>query len=179
MIAVLLADGFEEIEALTPVDMLRRAGLEVLTVGITSKIAVGAHGISVICDKLPEEIDLDMISTVILPGGMPGSLNLDASAFTDEILKSVNARGGRIAAICAAPLVLGRRGLLEGRRATCYPGFENELVGATVTDESVVTDGNITTARGMGVALEFSKELISLLVTKEKAEELSSAIMEK
>ena len=179
MIAVLLADGFEEIEALTPVDMLRRAGLEVLTVGITSKIAVGAHGISVICDKLPEEIDLDMISTVILPGGMPGSLNLDASPFTDEILKSVNARGGRIAAICAAPLVLGRRGLLEGKRATCYPGFENELAGATVTDESVVTDGNITTARGMGVALEFSKELISLLVTKEKAEELSSAIMEK
>ena len=179
MIAVLLADGFEEIEALTPVDMLRRAGLEVLTVGITSKIAVGAHGISVICDKLPEEIDLDMISTVILPGGMPGSLNLDASAFTDEILKSVNARGGRIAAICAAPLVLGRRGLLEGKRATCYPGFENELVGATVTDESVITDGNITTARGMGVALDFSKELISLLVTKEKAEELSSAIMEK
>ena len=179
MIAVLLADGFEEIEALTPVDMLRRAGLEVLTVGITSKIAVGAHGISVICDKLPEEIDLDMISTVILPGGMPGSLNLDASAFTDEILKSVNARGGRIAAICAAPLVLGRRGLLEGKRATCYPGFEGELAGATVTDESVITDGNITTARGMGVALEFSKELISLLVTKEKAEELSSAIMEK
>lgn len=179
MIAVLLADGFEEIEALTPVDMLRRAGLEVLTVGITSKIAVGAHGISVICDKLPEEIDLDMISTVILPGGMPGSLNLDASAFTDAILESVNARGGRIAAICAAPLVLGRRGLLEGKRATCYPGFENELVGATVTDEPVITDGNITTARGMGVALEFSKELISLLVTKEKAEELSSAIMEK
>lgn len=179
MIAVLLADGFEEIEALTPVDMLRRAGLEVLTVGITSKIAVGAHGISVICDKLPEEIDLDMISTVILPGGMPGSLNLDASPFTDAILESVNARGGRIAAICAAPLVLGRRGLLEGRRATCYPGFENELVGATVTDEPVITDGNITTARGMGVALDFSKELISLLVTKGKAEELSSAIMEK
>ena len=179
MIAVLLADGFEEIEALTPVDMLRRAGLTVLTVGITSKIAVGSHGISVICDKLPEEIDLDMISTVILPGGMPGSLNLDASPFTDKILESVNARGGRIAAICAAPLVLGRRGLLEGRRATCYPGFEGELAGATVTDESVVTDGNITTARGMGVALDFSKELISLLVTKEKAEELSSAIMEK
>ena len=179
MIAVLLADGFEEIEALTPVDMLRRAGLEVLTVGITSKIAVGSHGISVICDKLPAEVDLDMISTVILPGGMPGSLNLDASPFTDKILESVNARGGRIAAICAAPLVLGRRGLLAGKRATCYPGFESELAGATVTDESVVTDDNITTAKGMGVALEFSKELISLLVTKEKAEELSSAIMEK
>ena len=179
MIAVLLAEGFEEIEALTPVEMLRRAGLEVLTVGISSKTTVGAHGISVICDKLPEEIDLKKISTVILPGGMPGSLNLDASPFTDKILESVNAHGGRIAAICAAPLVLGRRGLLRGKRATCYPGFENELAGATVTNESVVTDGNITTARGMGVALEFSKELISLLVTKEKAEELSSAIMEK
>ena len=179
MIAVLLADGFEEIEALTPVDMLRRAGLEVVTVGITSKIAVGSHGISVVCDKLPSEVDLEAVSTVILPGGMPGSLNLDASPFTDEILQSIVARGGRIAAICAAPLVLGRRGLLDGKRATCYPGFENELAGATVTDESVVTEGNITTARGMGVALDFSKELISLLVSKEKAEEISSAIMEK
>lgn len=179
MIAVLLADGFEEIEALTPVDMLRRAGLEVVTVGITSKIAVGSHGISVICDKLPEEVDLDDVSTVILPGGMPGSLNLDASPFTDKILEAVDAKGGRIAAICAAPLVLGRRGLLRGKRATCYPGFENELSGAVATGESAVTDGNITTAKGMGVALEFSKELISLLVSKEKAEELSSAIMEK
>ena len=179
MIAVLLADGFEEIEALTPVDMLRRAGLEVVTVGITSKIAVGAHGISVICDALPDDLDITNVSTVILPGGMPGSLNLDASPFTDAILASVNARGGKIAAICAAPLVLGRRGLLRGKRATCYPGFENELVGAVVSDESVVTDGNITTAKGMGVALEFSKELISLLVSNEKAEELSSAIMEK
>ena len=179
MIAVLLADGFEEIEALTPIDMLRRAGLEVVTVGITSKIAVGSHGISVICDKLPDDVDLDDVSTVILPGGMPGSLNLDASPFTDKILEAVDAKGGRIAAICAAPLVLGRRGLLRGKRATCYPGFENELSGAVATGESVVTDGNITTAKGMGVALEFSKELISLLVSKEKAEELSSAIMEK
>lgn len=179
MIAVLLADGFEEIEALTPVDMLRRAGLEVVTVGINSKIAVGSHGIVVVCDKTPEEVDLSLVSTVIFPGGMPGSLNLDASPFSDAVIKSVVERGGRIAAICAAPLVLGRRGLLKGKRATCYPGFENELVGAIATGESVVTDGNITTAKGMGVALEFSKELISLLVSKEKAEELSSAIMEK
>ena len=179
MIAVLLADGFEEIEALAPVDMLRRAGLEVVTVGVSSKVALGSHGIPVICDKAPSEVDLDLVSTVIFPGGMPGSLNLDASPFTDSIIASVTARGGRIAAICAAPLVLGRRGLLKGKRATCYPGFENELVGATVTNESVVTDGNITTAKGMGVALEFAKELVSLLVNKEKAEELSAAIMEK
>lgn len=179
MIAVLLADGFEEIEALTPVDMLRRAGLEVVTVGISSKVALGSHGIPVICDRLPSEVELDKISTVIFPGGMPGSLNLDASPFTDEIISSVTSRGGRVAAICAAPLVLGRRGLLKGKRATCYPGFENELLGATVTDELVVTDGNITTAKGMGAALEFAKELVTLLVGKEKAEELSSAIMEK
>ena len=179
MIAVLLADGFEEIEALTPVDMLKRAGLDVVTVGINSKIAVGSHGIAVVCDKTPDEVDLSAVSTVIFPGGMPGSLNLDASPFSDAIIKSVTERGGRIAAICAAPLVLGRRGLLKGKRATCYPGFENELIGATVTGESVVTDGNITTAKGMGVALEFSKELITLLVGKEKAEDLSSAIMEK
>lgn len=178
MIAVLLADGFEEIEALTPVDMLRRAGLEVVTVGISSKIALGSHGIPVVCDKLPTELELDKISTVILPGGMPGSLNLDASPFTDEIISSVSSRGGRIAAICAAPLVLGRRGLLKGKRATCYPGFEAELSGATVTGEPVVTDGNITTAKGMGAALAFAKELITLLVDKKKAEELSSAIME-
>ena len=179
MIVVLLADGFEEIEALTPVDMLRRAGLEVVTVGVSSKVAVGSHGIAVICDKTPDEVDLSATSTVIFPGGMPGSLNLDASPFTDVIISSVLERGGRLAAICAAPLVLGRRGLLVGKRATCYPGFESELSGAIITGESVVTDGNITTAKGMGVALEFSKELVSLLVSKEKAEELSSAVMEK
>jgi len=179
MIAVLLADGFEEIEALTPVDMLRRAGLEVVTVGVSAKLALGSHGIAVVCDKEPSEINPDEISTVILPGGMPGSLNLDASPFTDEILNSVSNRGGRIAAICAAPLVLGRRGILKGKRATCYPGFEKELIGALVTDESVVTDGNVTTAKGMGVALEFSKELIRLIVNEEKADDLSAAIMEK
>ena len=178
MIAVLLADGFEEIEALTPVDMLRRAGLEVKTVGITSRIALGSHGIPVVCDLIPEEVRLGEVSTVIFPGGMPGSLNLDASPFTDEIIKAVNENDGRIAAICAAPLVLGRRGLLNGRRATCYPGFEKELIGAECVDEGVVTDGNITTARGMGVSLAFAKELISLIVGKEKAEELGRGVME-
>ena len=178
MIAVLLANGFEEIEALTPVDMLRRAGLEVKTVGIGGRTIVGSHGISVEADMLPEEVDLGAVDTVVFPGGMPGSLNLDRAEFTDEIIAAVTKNGGRLAAICAAPLVLGRRGLLEGKRATCYPGFEGELRGAICTTEGVVTDESITTARGMGVALEFSKELISLLVTKEKAAELSAAIME-
>lgn len=178
MIIVLLADGFEEIEALTPVDMLRRSGASVKTVGVGGKIAVGSHGIPVICDILPEEVKLSDVSMAIFPGGMPGSLNLDASPFTDEVIEAVSKNGGRLAAICAAPLILGRRGLLDGREAICYPGFEGELRGARISESSVVTDGNITTAKGMGVALEFSKELITLIYGKEKAEELSSAIME-
>lgn len=179
MILVLLADGFEEIEALTPVDMLRRAGLDVKTVGINGKIAVGSHKIPVVCDIQPEEVRLDEVSLVILPGGMPGALNLDSSPFTDTVLNAVTENGGRIAAICAAPLVLGRRGLLSGKRATCYPGFEAELVGAEVCDAQVVTDGNITTAKGMGAALEFANELVSLVCGEEKKVALSEAIMEK
>ena len=109
---------------------------------------------------------------------MPGSLNLDAHPFSDVIINAVQKNGGRLAAICAAPLVLGRRGLLAGKRATCYPGFEKELAGALCTEDAVVTDENITTSRGMGTALAFSKELISLIKGKEEAEALSRAIME-
>ena len=163
MIVVLLADGFEEIEALTPVDLLRREGLEVKTVGINGKIAVGAHKIPIVCDIISHEVPLDDVSMVVFPGGMPGALNLDASPFTDEIIKSVLKRNGHIAAICAAPLVLGRRGLLDGKRATCYPGFECELSGATATGEDIVTDGNITTARGMDVSLAFARELVRII----------------
>lgn len=178
MIAVMLADGFEEIEALTPVDMLRRAGLDVKTVGINGRVVKGSHGITVIADLTADEVNLSSVTAAIFPGGMPGSLNLDASPFTDRIINSVLMNDGRLAAICAAPLVLGRRMLLDGKLATCYPGFEKELFGAIATGESVVTHENITTSRGMGCALEFSKELISLLVSKEKAEEISKSIME-
>ena len=178
MIAIILANGFEEIEALCPLDMLRRAGLDARLVGISGRIVVGSHGIAVVCDLSSDEVDPETISLVIFPGGMPGSLNLDQAEFTDTVIESVVRRGGRLAAICAAPLVLGHRGLLDGRRATCYPGFEKELLGATVTDAGVVTDGNITTARGAGVALAFAKELITLISGKEKADELSAGIME-
>ena len=178
MIVILLADGFEEIEALTPLDVLRRAGLNVKTVAIGSKIAIGSHGIPVVCDMTAEEVNLDAVSTVILPGGMPGSLNLDVSDFTDKVLAQVTKKHGRIAAICAAPLILGRRGLLKGKNAICYPGFENELIGAEISSESVVTDGNITTAKGMGVALAFSLELVSLICGSDKANEISRAVME-
>ena len=178
MIAVLLADGFEEIEALTPVDILRRAGLDVKTVGIGGRVVTGSHKIPVVCDILPSEVDIDSVELVIFPGGMPGAKNLDASPFTNEIIEAVNKNSGRIAAICAAPLILGRRGLLNERHATCYPGFESELMGAKIQDAGVVTAGSITTARGMGVALDFSLELVSLILGEEKKNEIREAIKE-
>lgn len=179
MIIVLLADGFEEIEALTPVDLLRRAGCDVKTVGVTGQVVKGSHGITVTADLRPDEVELAEVDMAIFPGGMPGSLNLDASEFTDRVIEAVEKNGGRLAAICAAPLVFGRRGLLDGRLATCYPGFEKELRGALPAGESVVTDGNITTARGMGVSIDFAKELISLAVSPEKATDIARSIMEK
>lgn len=176
MVLILLADGFEEIEALTPLDVLRRAGVEVKTVGVGSRVAIGAHGIPVVCDTTPDDVSSDEVELLILPGGMPGATNLDKSSFVDKIIREVSERGGRLAAICAAPLCLGRRGLLEGKEATCYPGFEEELVGARISAQDVVTDGNITTAKGMGVALEFALELVSLLVSPEKAVEIARSI---
>ena len=179
MIVTLLANGFEEIEAFTPVDILRRAGLKVVTCGITGSTVIGSHGLKVEADALPEDIDVSNVDMLILPGGMPGATNIDEHPFTSKIIDATLKNRGKIAAICAAPLVLGRRGLLNGKRATCYPGFEGELMGATVTGEGVVTDGNIITAKGMGVALEFSKELIRLTLGADKAKEISIAIMEK
>ncbi|MBR2930732.1 MAG: DJ-1/PfpI family protein [Clostridia bacterium] len=164
MVLVLLAEGFEEIEALTPVDMMRRHGIEVLTVGISDKIVKGAHGIPVVADVRVGEVELDKVEAVVFPGGMPGATNLDASPFTDEVIAAVKKNGGRLAAICAAPLVLGRRGLLEGKKATCYPGFEGELKGAECTSGSVVTDGDITTGKDMTCSLYFATELVRLLL---------------
>lgn len=179
MIAIMMADGFEEIEALTPVDVLRRAGLDARTVAVGSKVAVGSHGIAVVCDMTADEVRLDELTAVIFPGGMPGSLNLDASPYSDKFIDAVQKNGGRIAAICAAPLVLGRRGLLDGKRAICYPGFENELKGATVENAPVVTDGSITTAIGMGAALPFSLELVRLILGEEKAKSIADAIQDR
>lgn len=163
MVLVLLADGFEELEALTPVDVLRRGGIEVLTVGIGSREIRGTHGITVVADVTAADAPIDRADAIIFPGGMPGALNLDSSPDTDRIIDAVTKRGGRLAAICAAPLILGRRGLLDGRMATCFPGFESELRGATVTNTAVITDGHITTARDYRAAMAFADELCVLL----------------
>lgn len=176
MTVVMLADGFEEIEALTPVDVLRRAGLTVRTAGVGGRVITGSHGISVACDMTEDEVRAEEVDLLLLPGGMPGSKNLDASPIVDRLIREVNARGGHLAAICAAPFILGRRGLLSGKAATCYPGFEVELKGAHLSSLSVVTDGNITTAKGMGVALDFALELVRVLLSDDAAKKIADSV---
>ena len=171
MIYLLLADGFEEIEALTPLDLLRRVNIPVKTVGISGKTVMGAHGIPVVADILPEEMGEDC-EMLILPGGMPGAKHLDEWAGMDALLENTLARGGRVAAICAAPMILGKRGYLKGRHAVCYPTFRDTLIGATVHEGRVVTDGAFTTAIGMGAAHEFGAELVSLLLGIDEAARL-------
>ena len=171
MILLLLADGFEETEALVPLDLLRRGKLEVKTVGITGKTVLGAHGIAVTADLVPKQVS-GKIDALILPGGMPGTTNLDKSKEVDRLIDKTRADGGRLAAICAAPLVLGRRGLLQGKRAVCFPGFESELKGAIPSDKRVETDGSVTTAVGMGAAYEFGLALLSLLAGQTVAEQV-------
>ena len=163
MIYVFLADGFEECEALAPVDVLRRGGYEVKTVGIGGKTVTGAHKIPVVCDITEGETETDGLQMIILPGGMPGTVNLEKNSCVQSFIDFAAEKGLFIAAICAAPLILGHKGLLNGKRATCFNGFEKELLGAEVLDEPVVTDGNITTAFGAGAAFDFGFRLLSEL----------------
>ncbi len=178
MIYVLLADGFEEIEALTPVDVLRRAGLTVKTVGITGKVVTGSHGIPVTADILPHEMKEDA-AMVVLPGGMPGAKHLDEWEGMDALLATTLEKGGRVGAICAAPMILGKRGYLTNRYAVCFPGFEDTLLGHKHTDGRVITDGAFTTACGMGAALEFAAELVSCLLGIDEAAKIYTAAMGK
>lgn len=161
MIYVFLATGFEEIEAIAPIDIMRRAGLKVQTVSITGEqIVVGAHGVGIASDMLLSEVDFSQAEMLALPGGLPGSTNLDAcKPLTDAIVRHFEA-GGAIAAICAAPLVFGHLGLLEGRRATCYPGVEPELRGAICTSAIVEQDAGIITGKGPGAAFEFGYAIV-------------------
>ena len=178
MIYLFLAEGFEEIEALTPVDMLRRAGKQIATVGIGGKTVVGAHGIPVLADMDESEFADSTPEMIVLPGGMPGTRNLDTSPTVQKALDAALSSGAYIAAICAAPTILGKRGLLAGKEAICYPGMEDELVGATLSKNTVARDGKIITAAGMGAALAFSLELVSALCGKEKAIELKQAVVD-
>ena len=178
MIYMFLANGFEEVESLAPLDLLRRAGLDVLTVGVGGDTVVGAHGIAVQTD-LPEAMYRDSRpDMIILPGGMPGAKHLDESRIVDMALKAAISSGAYLAAICAAPMILGKRGYLEGKHAICFPGFEEHLAGAILPAEGthVVTDGKIITAIGMGAAVEFGLSLVSALKGADAAEQLRRAI---
>lgn len=175
MIAVFLADGFEEIEALATVDILRRAGLNVSTVGVATQNPTGAHNMQILADMSESELNLSQLEAVILPGGMPGTLNLEKSDQVQAAVAYAVEHSLPIGAICAAPSILGHAGYLQGKKATCYPGFEQELTGATLCD-GVVTDGNITTASGAGVAVDFALELVSILVSANEADTIRRGI---
>lgn len=176
MIPVFLANGFEEIEALAVVDILRRADVDVVTVGVGSKMPVGAHGIAVCADIGEDELNINEMTGVVLPGGMPGTTNLEASAVVQTAVAYAAERNLLLAAICAAPSILGHGGYLCGKMATCYPGFETELGDATVCRRGVVTDGNIITASGAGVAVEFALELVRYLISADASDAIRGGI---
>lgn len=177
MIYVFLADGFEEIEALAPVDILRRAEKDVVTVGIGSDTIRGSHGVTMLCDIADIQMQLDeRLEMIVLPGGMPGTLNLEKSSAVQSAIEYCTANRVNIAAICAAPSVLGKKGLLSGKKATCFPGFEKFLMGAELSSDSVVTDGLITTAVGPGAAVEFGLRLTEILCGKTEADRIAAGM---
>lgn len=179
-VCVFLADGFEEIEGLTVVDLLRRADVEVTTASITEELTIhGAHGIDVHADKLFEEVDYEAQEMVVLPGGMPGTLHLGEHEGVKRVLERFYQEEKYIGAICAAPSVLGKYGMLRGRKATSYPGFEDALEGATYVYDEVAVDDFIVTSRGMGTAIAFSLALIEQLKGKELADKIGKSIIYK
>ncbi len=175
MVYVFLADGFEETEALAPVDILRRAGAEVLTVGVTGRTVTSSHRIPVTADITKDEIKLDdELELVMLPGGMPGANNLEADETVQSAIDFCAANDRYVAAICAAPKILGHKGLLRGRKATCFPGFEADLEGAELTGELAVTDGRFITGKGAGAALAFGFALVTALFGEDKAAKVAA-----
>ena len=172
-IAVHLAEGFEEIEAVSIIDVLRRAELSVTIISVTEALEVtGSHGIKIITDKLLKHVNYEMIDMIILPGGMPGASNLNEHLGLREQILNFNESNKLLAAICAAPLVFGNLGILKDKKATCYPGFENQLHGAIATGENVEVAENIITGKGAGVAIEFALKIVEILKNKKFADEL-------
>ena len=163
MIYVLLADGFEEIEAIAPIDVMRRGGLNVATAGVGKKDITGSHSITITADMSVDEINTEDVEGIILPGGMPGTLNLQKNEKVIELVRYCYENEILLAAICAAPKVFGVLGLLSGVKATCYPGFEAKLVGAVCKRKDVVSDKNFITAKGAGVTQNFAEAIADKL----------------
>ncbi len=172
-----LADGMEEIEALCPLDIMRRAGLSVTTVGIGGHDITGAHGITVKADIVDSELTELDAELIFLPGGMPGTLNLAASDTVKKAIETALKNSSYIAAICAAPSILGDMGILHGKEAICYPGFEDRLVGAKISDKRVVLDGKVITAAGMGVALDMGFKIVEIFCGEKAANDLRHAVI--
>lgn len=177
-IGIFMADGCEEIEGLTVVDVVRRAKMEIVMISITGKREVtSSHGVTFLADALAPEVDYDGLDGIVLPGGMPGTLNLGADATVNEVIKKFAAAGKLVAAICAAPSVLGAAGILAGKRATCHPGFEEKLTGAQTSEDAVVVDGNIITSRGMGTAIPFALEIVRYFADDASVEQIKTGLV--
>ncbi len=178
-VLVPLAPGFEEIEAITSIDVLRRAGIEVVTVSLNSIDVKGAHNIPVIADKRIKQIKIEEFDGILLPGGMPGAQNLKENSQILKFVRQINENKLMVAAICAAPMVLETAGILENINATSYPSFKKEVPSCNYKEERVVKDGNIITSRGAGVALEFALEVVEYLEGKKVKEDLIDSMLVK
>ena len=179
-IGIFMADGCEEIEGLTVVDIARRAGIEITMISITgNKEVTSSHKVTFLADACKDNVDYTALDGIVLPGGMPGTLNLGADDTVNRVICEFAAEGKLVAAICAAPSVLGQAGLLEGRHATCHPGFEEKLTGADTTEEEVCCDGNIITSRGMGTAIPFALEIVRYFADDETVEHVKKGLVYK
>lgn len=177
-VVMLFAEGFEEVEALMTVDILMRGGVDVKLVSITEEMEVtGSHGIRIGMDVTMDQVDFDEQDAILLPGGMPGTTNLGNSPKVTGVLTKMYEAGKIVGAICAAPSVLGQCGILKGKKATCYPGFEDKLTGAEFVDEKAVVDGTVVTSRGLGTSMEFGFALLGLLVSDGKVAEIREKIV--
>ncbi len=164
-----LADGFEELEAVTIIDILRRVNISVTTLFLQNNPVIGSHNIAITADANIDDISSEKYSLIVLPGGQPGSTNLKNDARIISLIKEICSTSGYAAALCAAPIVLAASGVLEGKKATCYPGYEAELKGATVISDTVVHDGNVITSKGPGTAIPFVLKIIEIIISKETA----------
>lgn len=177
-IGIFMADGCEEIEGLTVVDIVRRAKMEIVMISITGKREVtSSHQVTFLTDALAAEVDYDTLDGIVLPGGMPGTLNLQADETVNKVIRQFAAEGRLVCAICAAPSVLGAAGILEGKCATCHPGFEEKLTGARVEEKEVVVDGNVITSRGMGTAIPFALEIVRYFADDETVEQVRKGLV--
>lgn len=176
MVFLFLAEGFEIIEALAPVDMLRRAKLDIKTVGVTGKTVTSSCGVAVNADITADEFVYENVDAIILPGGMPGTLNLENNQVVQSAIDKAVSDNALICAICAAPSILGHKGLLKGKNAIAFPGFEKDLDGAEISSEHVTVDGNFITAKGAGVAAEFGLKIVEMLTDKATADNIKETI---